>query len=669
MAYVNPNILAQIFGRDGTIDNLNDTKRQSMISQLSNAGGQMAQAAARPGAGFAESLGAGARGMVQGQQQAQQMQMNQMAIERAKAEQERQARIQKILGGGGGGEDDWSGSVDARRAPQPQPQSAGANMGPGIGQGGTQSFPMEPSAGASQWERTFMPLLNRVEQKESGGRQFNEQGGTLTSSAGAQGVMQIMPGTGPDAARMAGLPWDPDRMANDAQYNKALGAAYLNHLSERYDDDPVLASAAYNWGMGNVDKHIQRNGDPRKGEISHSDWVEAIGSSEAKDYAKTVGMPLLGQGGGAPPQPQQGRVPPQQGQLLAQMGGRRRQQPQGSGYERQPSAVEQMMQQLPPQVQQMVSVMEPDKALAFLSDIQKQQMAPANLSTGMSDLIHVYGQEGAKEQFRAERERELAGETGPVDQRDRKIRDYMGLYGLSRADSVRLADSIGQPEINPATGRLQGYDPISGEAFEVEVAPAGEATPAEVPETTLFDLTYESGTTGLSGAIAEIGGRVLGQGGFFSPGEESARNRQTLTTASRDLVRALQNNPRYAEGERKSIAEEVNIQPSAFDSPSSLRARMRSIHGSLTRRLAAEERISNNPGAGEKQRQAANQSASDIRRFLTQLGDPPPEDGRNEMVLPPDPEISAPSGWESDDWRWLTDEERQQILNARGGAQ
>jgi soluble lytic murein transglycosylase len=99
---------------------------------------------------------------------------------------------------------------------------------------------------------------------ESGGRQTDSKGQPLTSPAGAIGIAQVMPDTGPEAAKLAGLPWDEERFKTDADYNAQLGKAYSSMLFKRYDNDAPLALAAYNAGMGNVDKAIAKAGDPRK---------------------------------------------------------------------------------------------------------------------------------------------------------------------------------------------------------------------------------------------------------------------------------------------------------------------------------------------------------------------------------------------------------------------
>ena len=99
---------------------------------------------------------------------------------------------------------------------------------------------------------------------ESGHQQFDPKTGkTLTSPMGAQGYGQIMPKTGPEAAALAGVPYDADRMANDKDYNKLLSVAYSNEMFKQFDNDPVLALSAYNAGQGNVRKAMAKAGDPR----------------------------------------------------------------------------------------------------------------------------------------------------------------------------------------------------------------------------------------------------------------------------------------------------------------------------------------------------------------------------------------------------------------------
>ena len=92
---------------------------------------------------------------------------------------------------------------------------------------------------------------------ESRGRQFDREGRPLTSPAGAIGIAQVMPGTAPEAAKLAGLDFDPVRYRNDPEYNKALGKAYFNKQLETFGSEDK-AAAAYNAGPGALRNALRR---------------------------------------------------------------------------------------------------------------------------------------------------------------------------------------------------------------------------------------------------------------------------------------------------------------------------------------------------------------------------------------------------------------------------
>lgn len=110
---------------------------------------------------------------------------------------------------------------------------------------------MKPSAlqkGASKEEKIARftqedPIIQSIIYQESRG---NEE---AISPKEAVGLMQLMEGTAKDMGVS-------DR--TDPEENIRGGKKYYKFLLKRYDNDPELALAAYNWGLGNVDKAIKK---------------------------------------------------------------------------------------------------------------------------------------------------------------------------------------------------------------------------------------------------------------------------------------------------------------------------------------------------------------------------------------------------------------------------
>lgn len=118
---------------------------------------------------------------------------------------------------------------------------------------------------------------------------------TAVSSAGARGLMQLMPGTAKETARRLRVAYSQQRLF-ESPYNVRLGATKLGQLLDYYGYDrqenktaaKALAVAAYNAGEGNVSKWLAANGDPRRAGVDLIDWIELIPFPETRNYVQRV---------------------------------------------------------------------------------------------------------------------------------------------------------------------------------------------------------------------------------------------------------------------------------------------------------------------------------------------------------------------------------------------
>lgn len=136
-------------------------------------------------------------------------------------------------------------------------------------------------------------------------RQESEFRVGASSPVGAQGLMQLMPGTAREMSRKLGLAYNRRALSTDWRYNARLGSAYLAELTERFGDSPVLLAAGYNAGPGRVYEWIAVNGDPRDPGVDPVIWIERIPFRETRNYVQRVSeaLPLYRArlGGGAQP--------------------------------------------------------------------------------------------------------------------------------------------------------------------------------------------------------------------------------------------------------------------------------------------------------------------------------------------------------------------------------
>ncbi|OQM73570.1 lytic transglycosylase domain-containing protein [Manganibacter manganicus] len=120
-------------------------------------------------------------------------------------------------------------------------------------------------------------------------RQESEFNVSAVSSAGAQGLLQLMPGTAAQLAKKAGLPFSKVMLTADPGYNAQLGSAFLGQQLDRFDGSYVLTFAGYNAGPRRAAEWVARYGDPRGKDLDTVvDWIERIPYTETRNYVQRV---------------------------------------------------------------------------------------------------------------------------------------------------------------------------------------------------------------------------------------------------------------------------------------------------------------------------------------------------------------------------------------------
>ncbi len=103
------------------------------------------------------------------------------------------------------------------------------------------------------------------------------------SSAGAEGLMQILPETAYYIAHLSGGSQFTASDLATPSINVAYGSYYLRYLLDHYDGSEMLAVAAYNGGLANVDRWVAR-ARAQGGQLT----VAAIPFPETRAYVERV---------------------------------------------------------------------------------------------------------------------------------------------------------------------------------------------------------------------------------------------------------------------------------------------------------------------------------------------------------------------------------------------
>lgn len=109
---------------------------------------------------------------------------------------------------------------------------------------------------------------------------FNER---IKSHAGAMGLMQLMPGTARQTAQKFDIPLAKLDDTLEPKTNIQLGTAYLAQVYSIFQNNRILASAAYNAGPARVKQWLK--------DSNHLDfdvWIETIPFNETRQYVQNI---------------------------------------------------------------------------------------------------------------------------------------------------------------------------------------------------------------------------------------------------------------------------------------------------------------------------------------------------------------------------------------------
>ena len=152
----------------------------------------------------------------------------------------------------------------------------------------------------------------------------------------------------------------------------------------------------------------------------------------------------------------------------------------------------------------------------------------------------------------------------------------------------------------------------------------------------------------IAGPVAGVRRGIGGGPVDIGIGQQEVAAAQEVQLQQRNLVRALQQNPRYAEGERKDIAVSISIEPEVLSNPTAYRTRLIQIGRYVQEEIAYQTSVLNQPASETtvEMRKQAMQAIPLFQKFQQRLGLPPtvrtPEEALKMRPRPP--QVLTPDG-------------------------
>jgi soluble lytic murein transglycosylase len=103
------------------------------------------------------------------------------------------------------------------------------------------------------------------------------------STAGALGLMQLLPTTARYQSKLLGVDRPSRTELLTSEKNLFLGSAYLNTMLQRFNGNQVLATAAYNAGPRRINSYI-----PKSTQVPADVWIDTLPIKETRAYVRAV---------------------------------------------------------------------------------------------------------------------------------------------------------------------------------------------------------------------------------------------------------------------------------------------------------------------------------------------------------------------------------------------
>lgn len=211
--------------------------------------------------------------------------------------------------------------------------------------------------------------------------------------------------------------------------------------------------------------------------------------------------------------------------------------------------------------------------------------------------------------------------TGNIILRRPELPSHVSLALQTRQLSPKAALGL-ETEAKPAVpAPTVGAIPTTTEMADRSVSPSGAQQPPPAAlvasAQTMWDLAPNF--AGPVPAVASTVAKVPGLGDLAPQMQQAVT---FVNAAKRDLIKNLQNNPRFPEGERKAIEKEIDIGANVLDNTAAVKNRMVAIDDFLFKRQQNEERAAKDDSLPAATRQAALQAANELRNFRSTMGVP-----------------------------------------------